>query len=64
MASDDPVELVFVTDDILLPVADGKMVCDVLALRRDGGRGTPVLLELKDARLMSVLPSRSAGTHR
>lgn len=46
--ADEPVELVFVTDEISLPTATGKIVCDVLALRVDGGRCTPVLLELKD----------------
>ena len=50
-----PVELVFVTDEVPLPVATGKIVCDVLALRRDGGRCTPVLLELKDDRMLTRL---------
>lgn len=43
-ATDDPVELVFVTDEIPLPVEGGKVVCDILALRRDGGRSTPCSL--------------------
>jgi hypothetical protein len=30
-------------------------VCDILALRRDGGRCRPVLLELKDSRMMTRL---------
>lgn len=51
----DPVELVFVTDEIALPLETGKIVCDVLALRRDHGRSTPVLLELKDARQLTRL---------
>ena len=34
----EPVELVFVTDEIALPLETGKIVCDVLALRRDHGR--------------------------
>lgn len=54
--TNDPVELVFVTDEINLPLGEGKkIVCDVLALRRDGGRSTPVLLELKDARMQARL---------
>jgi hypothetical protein len=53
--TDEPVELVFVTDELALPLEAGKIVCDVLALRRDGGRSTPVLLELKDDRMLSRL---------
>jgi len=45
------VELWFVTDEIAMPVeGGGKTVCDILALRRDGGRSTPILLELKNTR--------------
>lgn len=56
VSTNDPVELVFVTDEIALPLDDeGKTVCDVLALRRDNGRCTPVLLELKDARMLGRL---------
>jgi hypothetical protein len=44
-STNNPVELCFVTDEISLPVENGKMVCDLLALRRDHGRSTPVLLE-------------------
>lgn len=54
-ATNEPVELVFVTDEISLPLDEEKIVCDVLALRRDGGRSTPVLLELKDARMLTRL---------
>jgi len=50
-----PVELWFVTDEIVLPLERGKIVCDVLALRRDHGRSTPILLELKDARQLTQL---------
>ena len=51
----------FVTDEISLPTEEGKIVCDLLALRRDGGRCVPVLLELKDARLFSARrPARGA----
>lgn len=60
-ATNDPVELVFVTDEISLPVEGGKMVCDLLALRRDGGRSTPVLLELKDARMLTRLVEQVEG---
>ncbi len=59
--TDEPVELTFVTDEISLPLADGKIVCDILALRRDGGRSTPVLLELKDDRLLSRLVEQVEG---
>lgn len=51
----DPVDLVFVADEIALPEEGGKVVCDMLALRRDGGRCTPVLIELKDARMLTRL---------
>lgn len=58
MSTNDPVELVFIADEIRLPV-DGpppnEIVCDLLALRRDGGRVTPVVLELKDDRLLTRL---------
>lgn len=53
--TNEPVELVFVTDEIPLPVSGDKIVCDILALRRDGGRCTPVLIELKDKRLLMRL---------
>ncbi len=53
-----PVDLIFVTDEIALPEADGKTVCDILALRRDGGRATPVLLELKTGRELKRLKAQ------
>jgi hypothetical protein len=56
-----PVDLVFVTDEIPLPLAGGKIVCDVLALRRDSGRSTPVLLELKDDRILTRLVEQVEG---
>lgn len=59
--TDDPVELEFITDEISLPVGSGKMVCDILALRRDGGRCTPVLLELKDRRQLGRLVEQVEG---
>lgn len=60
-STDDPVELTFITDEIPLPVENGKMVCDVLALRRDAGRSTPVLLELKDDRMLTRLVEQVEG---
>ena len=59
--TNEAVELVFVTDEIPLPVANGKMVCDILALRRDAGRSTPVLLELKDDRMLTRLVEQVEG---
>jgi hypothetical protein len=59
--TNEPVDLVFVTDEIALPVAEGKMVCDVLGIRRDGGRSTPVLLELKDNRMLTRLIEQVDG---
>lgn len=61
LGTDDPVELVFVTDEIPLPMVGGKVVCDILALRRDAGRSTPVLLELKDARMLTRLVEQVEG---
>ncbi len=60
-ATEAPVELVFITDEVPVPVADGKIVCDLLALRRDGGRSTPVLLELKDSRMLTRLVEQVEG---
>lgn len=54
----EELDLLFVTDEQLVPVGTdlGKVVCDLLALRRDPERGLiPVLLELKDARHMTRL---------
>jgi hypothetical protein len=42
-------------------MARGRTVCDVLALRRDDGRSTPVLLELKDARHLTRLVAQLEG---
>jgi hypothetical protein len=55
VATEEPVDLCFITDELALPVDGGKIVCDLLALRRDGGRLTPVLLELKDDRQLTRL---------
>lgn len=60
-ATDDPVELEFITDEISLPVGSSEIVCDILALRRDGGRCTPVLLELKDSRQLGRLVEQVEG---
>jgi len=59
--SDDPVDLWFMTDEIALPIEKGKTVCDILALRRDNGRSTPVLLELKDSRQLRRLVEQVNG---
>jgi hypothetical protein len=60
-ATTDPVDMLFVTDEIALPLRDGKIVCDVLALRCDGGRSTPVLIELKDKRMLTRLVEQLDG---
>lgn len=58
----DGTELVFVTDEIALPLSGGaEMKCDVLAVRRDGGRCVPVLLELKSARDLKKLVAQATG---
>jgi hypothetical protein len=49
-ASGDPLALTFVTDGIVLPIPTGKIASGILALRTDGGRSTPVLLQLCDDR--------------
>lgn len=60
--NDERLDLLFVTDEQLLPVGPGKIVCDLLALRRDPERGMiPVLLELKDARNMTRLIQQVEG---
>lgn len=54
----EELDLLFVTDEQLVPVGSdrSKVVCDLLALRRDPERGwIPVLLELKDSRHMTRL---------
>jgi len=48
--SGDAVELRYVTDGIVLPIPTGKLASGILALRCDGGRSTPVLLQLSDNR--------------
>jgi len=50
-----PAELTFITDGLSLPLSGGKTEGDLLALRRDAGRCTPVLLQLKDNRHLNRL---------
>lgn len=51
-----PVELRFVTDELPLPTDQGKVVCDLLALRVDGeGHQIPVVIELKTERQLTRL---------
>lgn len=59
--TDEPVELWFITDEIALPVETGKVVCDLLALRRDNRWSVPVVLELKDARQLKRLIEQVEG---
>lgn len=62
--SGEELDLLFVTDEQLLPMGTdrNKVVCDLLALRRDPERGLiPVLLELKDARHMTRLIEQVEG---
>jgi hypothetical protein len=47
--------LIFVTDEIPAATGDGKILCDLLALRLDGDRCVPVQIELKSARDMTRL---------
>lgn len=62
--TDDPVELYFVTDEIALLVESAKTVSDILALRRDRGRSTPVVIELKDSRQLTRLVEQVDGYAR
>jgi hypothetical protein len=62
--TDAPVELWFITDEIALPLESGNTVCDILALRRDGGRSTPVVIELKDSRQLTRLVEQVVGYAR
>lgn len=54
-ASADAVDLIFVTDEISLPTDTGERKCDLLAVRRDGARCVPVLIELKSRRAQKEL---------
>ncbi len=53
--TNDAVDLLLITDEIPLPFENGKIVCDILALRVDHGLMTPVLLELKSGRELERL---------
>lgn len=55
-------DVVFVTDEIPVPCADGRIVCDLLAARRLGeGRVRPVLIELKSERAMKRLVEQATS---
>lgn len=49
------VDLIFVTDEIPVPIQQGKLVCDILAFRSESNCIVPVLLELKDDRMLTRL---------
>jgi hypothetical protein len=54
-------DLVFITDEIPMP-GDTRMVCDLLALRRDEqGRQIPVVIELKSERALTRLIEQVTG---
>jgi hypothetical protein len=64
-AAGQPLDLVFITDEIPLPGDDGKIVCDLLALRRDeAGRQIPVVVELKSERALTRLLEQVEGYAR
>jgi len=54
-AAGDGTELYFVTDEVALPTIDGKIVCDLLAVRKGREGWIPVAIELKSARTMTRL---------
>jgi hypothetical protein len=56
--TDGLVDLVFVTDELAVPVAGGWVVCDVLALREPN---IPVIIELKSERQMTRLIAQVEG---
>ena len=45
-----PVDLFFMVDEISLPLAAGRIVCDLLAVRAVSGGYVPAVIELKSAR--------------
>lgn len=56
--TNEPVELLFITDEIALPTTEdrtGRIVCDILALRVDGGQLASVVIELKTERQLTRL---------
>lgn len=58
-------DLVFVTDEIPLPGDNERIVCDLLALRRDeAGRQIPVVVELKSERALTRLLEQVEGYAR
>jgi hypothetical protein len=48
-------DLRFVTDELAIVTATGRVVCDLLALRIDGDVVVPVVIELKSARQLTRL---------
>jgi hypothetical protein len=58
-------ELVFVSDELALPVEGGRIVCDLLALRQDERWGqVPVVIELKTERQLTRLVEQVEGYAR
>jgi len=56
LATSTGTELVFATDEIPLPTATGRIVCDILAARPiENGVYAPVVVELKSERAMKRL---------
>lgn len=59
-----PAELVFVTDEIAIPTTadgEGRIVCDILALRVDEDGEVPVAIELKTKRQLTRLIEQVTG---
>lgn len=48
-------QLTFVTDEQVLSHGSGRIVCDILAMRRTGAKTAPVVIELKSARQLTRL---------
>ena len=53
--------VLFVTDELAVFSGGGKLVCDLLALRREVGRIQPVLIELKSKRELKRLKEQLDG---
>ena len=53
--TDDSVELIFVTDEIRLPIEGKEIICDLLALRNTDAGHIPVVIELKAKRAKAEL---------
>lgn len=60
-ATNAPVDLVFVTDEIPVPIEDGRIVCDILAVRVTTTGYVPVVMELKSDRQMKRLVEQVEG---